>query len=414
MQLALRAMWNIPDLRRKALISLAILILARLLTQLPVPGLALPLKSPVDELPRSWQLFRLFSAGSFPYASPTMLGLAPYILASLVVEVLSLCISPFRSQEQEAPPRHLGPLRMLLTLGIAYGQGYLLVRGIITRSPAFASFPRNVLDPGVQLLGFLSFLALGSLLLAAIAQLVKYYGLGNGPSVILLGGALADLPGLLFRPSLTSGAYHIPIYALESVGLIAFILIITILIGAVERRIQVQRTWCRRDRSMAPTWYLPIKVNLHGVLPIVYAQNSLLCLNMLKAQDRLFATPLLIGGVLACTFLLIPTYLKENNFTTMLQQTAYFIPGIRPGSQTRRFLKRITTRLALLDGIMLSVLAALPIGIQELMGVSIALSGSCLLVVVGVLMDTLRRVEDTLVVEQQRNAVIQILTHQNT
>ena len=403
-----------PDIRRKILFTLGILLIFRVLTNVPVPGVD---QTRLQELFNSNQLLGLldlFSGGGLATASIIGMGVNPYINASIIMQLMQGVIPSLGelAREGEYGRNRLNQYTRMLTVPMAFAQGYgfsvlLSSNGVIRPHPFFSVETFSLL---------LSFTA-GTILLMWLGELISERGLGNGISFIIFAGIVGRIPhqasGIVTGPDGLS-------------RIIPFIIIAIIVIGGVvfinegQRRIPVQYASRVRGRRMiqAQTQYLPLKVTMAGVIPIIFAISILLfpaqIAQYFTASDidwvknvatfvvnNLSRSNPLVYGVLYFVLVVFFTYFytafqfRPDQTADYLRKNGGFIPGIRPGKPTEDFLARVTNRITLGGALFLASLAVLPLVVSVIIPgtEALQLGGTSILIVVSVVVETMKQLE---------------------
>ena len=389
------------------------LALFRVLAAIPIPGVD---AVRLEEFFSGNQLFgflNIFSGGGLSGLSIVMLGVAPYITASIIMQLLTFVFPSLKAMSQEEGEigrKKFAQYSRLLTVPLALVQGFSFLF-LLEKQGVVHSL--SSLDFGVNLLLIIA----GSMLLMWIGELVTEFGVGNGVSIIIFAGIVARLPQFISQLSFSFDPSQIPLFVL--LGIVA--LIVTYGVVAVteaERPIPVSYAKAARGtRGLAGVaTYVPLRLNQAGVIPIIFALSILLfpqlILNFASQQSALpwladIAHTLLAlpGGALfygafyfvlvfAFTFFYTAVTFDPNQMAGNLQKGGAFIPGVRPGTQTSEYIARVVTRITLIGAIFLGVVAVLPLIIQNLTGfTSLAIGGTALLIVVSVVLDIVRKVD---------------------
>ncbi|HEY7464210.1 MAG TPA: preprotein translocase subunit SecY [Candidatus Limnocylindria bacterium] len=403
-----------PDIRRKILFTLGILLIFRVLTNVPVPNVDPDRLSNLFESNQLLGLLDLFSGGGLATASIIGMGVNPYINASIIMQLMQGVIPSLGelAREGEYGRNRINQYTRMLTVPMAFAQGYgfsvlLSSNGVIPANPFFSFETLSLL---------LSFTA-GTILLMWLGELISERGLGNGISFIIFAGIVGRIPhqagGIVTGPD---GLTRILPFIIIAIIVIAGV----VFINEGQRRIPVQYASRVRGRRMyqGQTQYLPLKVTMAGVIPIIFAISILL----FPAQIAQYFTASDIDWVRnAANF--VVTYVSQNNpavygvlyfvlvvfftyFYTAFQfrpeQTADylrknggFIPGIRPGKPTEDFLARVTNRITLGGALFLATLAVLPLIVSILIPGTdqLQLGGTSVLIVVSVVVETMKQLE---------------------
>ena len=401
-----------PQLRNRLLFVVGALAVFRVLAVIPVPGINAAQLALFFNNNQFFGLLNLFSGGGLSNLSLVMLGVGPYITASIVMQLLTLMIPALKQMYQEEGEAGRAKFSMYsrwLTLPIAAVQGISFLI-ILERSgvlPSLGLFPFTV--------NLITVVA-GSMLLMWIGELISEYGLGNGVSILIFAGIVASLPSQVSQVLFSFDASQVPVY----LAFIAATLAVTaavVYVTEAERPVPV--TYAKRVRGMkffgGASTYLPLRLNQAGVIPIIFALSFLLVPQMFasffqtSSQAWLANSSAWILGIMqnlplygALYFILVflftyfytmvtfdPHMIAEN-----LQKNGAFVPGVRPGPSTEAYLGNVITRITFVGALFLGLIAVLPIAMQSLTGItSLALGGTALLIVVQVILDLARRID---------------------
>ncbi len=406
-------------LRNRLLFVLGAFAVFRVLAAIPIPGINASQLQLFFNNNQFFGLLNIFSGGGLSNLSLVMLGVGPYITASIVMQLLTLMVPRLKQlyqEEGEAGRAKFSMYSRWLTLPIAVVQGisFLIIlerQGVL---PSLGLFPFAV--------NLITIVA-GSLLLMWIGELISEYGLGNGVSLIIFSGIVASIPSQVSQLLFTFEASQVPLYvafAAAGLAVIAAVVFIT----EAERPIPV--TYAKRVRGMkvfgGTSTYLPLRLNQAGVIPIIFALSFLLIPQMFASFFQTSSVALLasisawILGVLqnlpvygTLYFLLVflftyfytavtfdPHQIAEN-----LQKNGAYVPGVRPGPSTQEYLGSVITRITFVGALFLGLIAVMPIVMQSLTGLqNLALGGTALLIVVQVILDLARRVDAQLSIRE--------------
>ncbi|MBR7743062.1 preprotein translocase subunit SecY [Phycicoccus sp. BSK3Z-2] len=420
-----------PDLRRKLLFTLGIIVLFRLGSHVPTPGVSYPLvQSCLEGADNSNQLLgliNLFSGGALLQLSIFALGIMPYITASIIVQLLTVVIPRFEAlkKEGQAGQAKMTQYTRYLTIGLAVLQSSTLI--------TFAQNPQTLFNnPGctniladdsvVTLLIMVLTMTAGTGLVMWLGELVTDKGVGNGMSLLIFTSIAAQFPGSLWAIQQRSGwSVFLGVIA---VGLVVIALVV--FVEQSQRRIPVQyakRMVGRRVYGGTST-YIPLKVNMAGVIPVIFA-SSLLTLPMLVAQfnqspdgvnpgwvDWLTATfqtgdhPVYmltyIGLILFFTFFYVSITFNPTEVADNMKKYGGFIPGIRAGRPTAEYLNYVLTRITVPGAIYLALISLIPLIALVLVDANqnFPFGGTSILIIVGVGLETVKQIEAQL---QQRH-----------
>ena len=409
----LKLIFTDPAIRRRILFVLGALVMFRALAAVPIPGIDLILLEQFFSNNQFLGLLNIFSGGGLANLSIVMLGVAPYITASIIMQLLTVMspkLKALYTEEGETGRAKFMQYSRLLTLPLAVMQafGFLTLlqnQGIIFDLGTFAFISNLVV------------IAAGSMLLMWIGELVTEFGIGNGVSIIIFAGIVAGLPATFSQLVFTFDVSQIPLY----LGFLALALVIiygVVLITEAERPVPI--TYAKQVRGNrvygGVSSYLPLRLNQAGVIPIIFALSILLfpqmILNVLSSispSDLIARVSEAVLGFLAnielyavIYFLLVFLFtyfytavtFDPDSISKNLQRNGAFIPGVRPGQHTSEYLGKLITRLTLVGALFLGVIAVLPLIVQSLTGVAaLAIGGTALLIVVSVVLDLIRRVD---------------------
>ena len=341
-----------------------------------------------------------------------MLGVGPYITASIIMQLLTIMSPKLKAlyqEEGEAGRKKFSQYSRLITLPLALVQGfsfYILLQrqGIITDIHLFNTITNVIV------------IAAGSILLMWIGELISEFGIGNGVSLIIFAGIVASLPTTISQLIFSFDIAQLPLY----LGFILVGILITagvVVVTEAERPIPI--TYARRVRGMKVyggiSTYLPIRVNQAGVIPIIFALSILLFPQMvfsfLANLDMAYVSSIstaivnglsnqLIYAVIYFLLVFLFTYFytavtfDPDTISKNLQKSGAFIPGVRPGGMTSGYIAKILTRLTLVGALFLGAIAVLPLGMQAITGITaLAIGGTALLIAVSVVLDLVKKID---------------------
>ncbi len=405
-------MWTDRVLRKKVLFVLFALVVFRMLSTIPIPGIdSLALQRFLSNN-QFFGILNIFSGGGLSNLSIIMLGVGPYITGSIIMQLLTIMVPSLKKiyhEEGEAGRKRFTQYSRLLTVPLAAVQGFALLsllekQGILLEITSFD-----------RILNLLIVVA-GAILTMWIGELISEFGIGNGVSIIIFAGIVSRLPVQISEMIFTFDPSQIPMlvgFAVAGVLTIAAIVTIT----EAERPIPV--TYAKRVRGMkvygGGSTYLPLRVNQAGVIPIIFALSILLFPQMIGTVLTRFTHPFLVKvsdvllsfsqtsvlyAVLYFFLVFLFTYFytavtfDPESISTNLQKNGGFIPGIRPGMSTAEYISKVLTRITLVGATFLGVIAVLPIIMQHVTGIaSLALGGTSILIVVSVVLDLIKKID---------------------
>jgi preprotein translocase subunit SecY len=439
LQAVLRAI-QLPDLRRRILFTLGMLLIFRLIAHIPVPNIN---PASLDQLRQALQenqltqLLNIFAGGALQNFSVAAMGVYPYITASIIMQLLQPLIPALQelNKEGEQGRIRLNRYQMWLTIPLAYLQAYgqtlTLERNINPSNELAASLFRSPFDIVTNFFPtftVLTSMVAGTMLLVWLGEQINERGIGQGISVIIFGGIVSGLPNLLvqgFQISQTGGVETIlGILGFLAIGLLTVVGIVLIQEG--QRRIPVQYAKRVRGNKVygGQSSYVPLKVNMAGMIPLIFAQSIIIFPGIVASWFyrpgaegfmnsvagffyNTFNPTGQSGGVVYMVLLFLLTVgfsffytvvlFNQQDIPDNLQRNGGFIPGIRPGKRTEEYLGRVLNRITLAGALFLGTVAILPFLTQSITGIQIGLGSTALLIVVGVAVDTMRQLEAQLV-----------------
>lgn len=407
------------DLRKKILFVLGILMIFRVAAALPVPGVdTLRLKA-FFEGNQFFGLLNIFSGGALDNLSVVMLGVGPYITASIIMQLLTMLFPALKEMYHEAGEagrKKFNQYSRLLTVPLAILQGFGLLT-LLERQQVL-----DVLPFGEKAVN-IAIITAGSVFLMWLGELISEYGIGNGISLLIFSGIVAGIPVSLQQFLITFEPSQIPTI-LAFLGAALVIVAGVVIVTEGERPVPV--TYAKRIRGMrvygGVSTHLPLRVNQAGVIPIIFALSILLFPQMLvnflaQSQNqilRTFANAVLtfLGStwvyaaayfilVFLFTYFYTAVTFDPQEVSSNLQKQGAFVPGIRPGPPTAGFLSKVLTRITLIGALFLGLIAVLPLVMQATTGiVALTIGGTGLLIVVSVVLETVKQVEAQLVMRE--------------
>jgi preprotein translocase subunit SecY len=407
--------WKVPELRQRLLFTAALLAAYRLGAFVPLPGISREaIATGIDTSQNAITgLFGVFTGGAFNNLAVFSLGIMPYITAAIVMQLMTVAIPRLQelAREGEQGQQKITQYTRYFTLVLAFIQSIAMV--LFFRSAQGGS----VLADGSPIDIFLVIVTLttGVMLTMWLGELISQHGLGNGISLIITASILSQAPNAI-RTLLEDGS----VLNIVILGLLAVLIVAAIVfVNEGQRRIPITyaKQQVGRRMSRGGTTYLPLKVNMAGVIPIIFASSLLIfpvVLGQMFAggdQDSIlgriaaFFSPgnapyLILYAVLIVMFTYFYTAVQFNpiEHADNLKKTGGYVPGIRPGQPTAVYLNNVLTRITLFGAVFLAAVAVLPYLITGLMSLpqSIFLGGTSMLIVVGVSLDTVRQLESQL------------------
>jgi preprotein translocase subunit SecY len=400
------------NLRNRILFVLGALVIFRLLASIPIPGVDLERLTEFFNNSQLWGMLNLFSGGGLSNLSIVMLGVSPYITASIIMQLATMMFPKLKQmyhEEGEAGRKKFSQYSRLLTIPLAFVQGFGFLK--LLQSQGAVGFMGNF-----ELFTNIAVIMAGSIFLVWIGELISEYGIGNGVSILIFAGIVAGLPTVISQLWIGFEVTQIPLL----IGFIAVAIIIVlgiVIVTEAERPIPIN--YAKRVRGTKVyggiSTYLPLRVNQAGVIPIIFAMSILLfpqmILNFLSNIDNAilqsvsnFILRILENGwfysilyfilVFLFTYFYTAVTFDPEAISTNLKKSGAFIPGIRPGNSTSEYLGKVLTRITLVGALFLGVIAVLPLIMKSLTGISsLAIGGTALLIVVSVVLDLIKKID---------------------
>ena len=410
----IKNIFSIEDLRIRILNTIGFLIIFRLGSYVVLPGIdPVILETVGGEAQGIFGLLNTFLGGAFSRASIFALGIMPYISASIVIQLMTVAVPYFQKMQKEGESgrNRINQITRVLTIAITLAQsiGYLA-----TSIPSEAI----VIDPYLFRVSSMIILVAGTMFTMWLGEKITDKGIGNGISMLIMIGIISRLPFELVAEVASRGMSGALVLVLELVALF-FVVMAVVAFTQATRRIPVQYAKQVIGNKVygGQRQYIPLKVNSAGVMPIIFAQALMFIPPMVAniwAQDNdiaayvgtAFADPtswqynlLFAVMILVFTFFYTAITVNPSQIAEDLKRNGGFVPGIKPGKQTSEYIDRILTRVTLPGSIFLAIVAILP-AFARLAGVSIGFSqfygGTSLLIMVGVILDTLQQIESYL------------------
>lgn len=415
-------LFTIPDLRKKVFFILGILVVFRIASSIPIPGVD-PLR--LKEFIAGNQFFGLlnvFSGGVLDNLSIVMLGVGPYITASIIMQLATMIFPVLKEmyqEEGEAGRAKFNQYARYLTVPLAALQSYGLLVLLM----------RQQVIPSLSLFGYATNIIVaiaGTLFLMWLGELITEKGIGNGVSLLIFAGIVSGLPLAIQQELFTFTPDKLPIIlAFIAMGL--FVIAGVIVISEGQRNVPV--SYAKRIRGMkmygGVSTHLPLRVNQAGVIPIIFAISIILFPGLIgsflagvpnpivqRASQfliQLFNNSWVYGAayfllVFIFTYFYTAVTFDPQAIADNVQKQGGFILGIRPGKPTAEFLYRILNRITLVGALFLGAIAVLPLLVQGALGVrTLTIGGTSLLIVVSVVLETVKQINAQLVMREYEN-----------
>lgn len=408
------------QLRGRIFAMMGLLALFRVAAALPIPGIDTTQLKALFAGNQVLGLLSLFTGGALNNLSIVMLGVGPFITASIIMQLLTMIFPTLKQayfEEGEIGRKKFQRLSRFLTVPLAVLQGFALLT-ILARQGIIVESSISVLAVNVLIV------AAGSMFLMWIGELMTEYGIGNGVSMIIFAGIVSVLPSTVSQIALsTISAAQIPViigFLISSIVIIAGVVYVT----EAERPIPV--SYAKRVRGGklygGLATYLPLRVNQAGVIPIIFALSILIFPQVIltfiansasvgvasvAASIQTWLNTLWVRGILYFILVFLFTYFYTSvtfdpkAISENLQKSGGFVPGMRPGRPTAEYLAYVISRITLFGGLFLGVIAILPIIMEGITGnQSLTIGGTALLIVVSVVLETMRQVSAQLTIRE--------------
>ncbi|MCU0679856.1 MAG: preprotein translocase subunit SecY [Planctomycetes bacterium] len=415
----LMKIWKVRDLRNSILFVLGMLVVFRLFAHVPIPGVdGMALKKLFDSN-QVLGLLNIFSGGGMENFSIVMMGIAPYITSSIIFQLLGMVIPKLEEmQKEESGRQRINSWTRWATVPLAAMQAYGMITLLRKSSGAILG--------DIAMFDFISMIIIitaGTVFLMWIGELISEKKIGNGISMLIFAGIVSRLPSVIQQSIVSFDQTQLfTLIGFVVIGLITIVGVVIINEG--QRKIPVQYArQVRGSRAFGGTsTHLPLRVNMAGVIPIIFAISVILFPPMvaqffIHAQTawvasfanwliQVFNNQLVYGLVyfflvLGFTFFYTEVVFHPEKIAENLQKQGGFIPGIRPGRQTTEYLSYTARRIILTGALFLAVIAVLPLVVRYFSGIqSLAIGGTSLLIVVSVVIDMVKQIESQLTMRE--------------
>jgi len=423
----LKQIFNSPDLRKKILFTIAMLIGYRFLAHITIPGAnkeALAALSGNGNSNSVLTVFSLLTGGGTENLSIVLMGISPYINASIIIQLLTIVVPKLEnlSKEGEQGRNKINQYVKWLTFPLAFLQSYGML--LLINSQVQMEIITDIYNPAVILPAMLTISA-GTVLLVWLGEQITEYGIGNGISLIIFTSILARVPTMLYQ-SLAGTSQDISklVPFLIMMIITVILLVIVIIVSEAERKVPI--TYAGRGAgTKGEQAFLPIKINQAGMIPIIFAVamisfpavmgqflveaksvilqsigNSLTVLFQPNTSIYLFSYFILVVGF---TYFYVAITFNPKQVAENIQKRGGYVPGIRPGSQTETYLKNISKRLTFFGSTFLAFIAVSPLLLKYIFSngtvgsIPLLISGAGMIIIVGVVLELIRQINAQLV-----------------
>lgn len=431
--------WKIPDLRKKILFTLLVIIVFRIGANMPAPFLNMEALAGLmgfvtdSSSANAFAYLNTLSGGAFAQATLFAMSVTPYINSSIIMQLLTVAIPPLErmAKEGEEGRKKIGAITRYVAVVLGLVQGlayYLYLRGSSYEGTPIVTYTEGAAGVFTAIVIVLVFTA-GTAMMMWLGEQINQKGIGNGISILLFAGIVARLPDTVnILVQALQAAWQAPdsfgqYYFFVPLFVIIFLAIIWVIVfmNDAERRIPVQYAKRVVGRKMygGQSTHLPIKVNMSGVMPIIFASSIL----TIPSTIQLFVTPTgfwktvldalsITGWVYALIyFLLILMFayfyvaIQYNpiEMANNLRQNNGTIPGIRPGKPTSDYIQKILSKITLIGALFLAVIALLPIAFSAFTGMhNLMMGGTSVIILVGVALDTMKQMESQMMMRHYK------------
>ena len=423
----IRKAWGVPELRKKILFTLLILVIYRIGSAIPVPYVDTnTLSAYLNGMGTTiLGLYNVMSGGAFAQATVFALGIQPYINSSIIIQLLTVAIPALERMQREGGEegkKKLQSITRYATVGIAFlqalGYYFILKRGFNGQSMLTQD------SIWVALVIMVSWVA-GSSFLMWLGEQCNEFGVGNGISMILFAGIISRVPSMVsaLYQGIISGTMHWGWTVLVVVGVLLLVVLI-VFVNDAERRIPVQYAKRQVGRKMygGQSSNLPMKVGMAGVLPVIFAQSiaslpitvwsfigipqeGTVSRTIYNAIDTRSLVYVVVYFIMIVGFSYFYSSIQFNpvEIANNLKKQGGFIPGFRPGKPTVDFIKRVLNKVTFFGAIYLAIVAISPILVSKIMGnSSVAIGGTSVIIVVGVALETVKALDSQMLMRQYK------------
>ena len=403
---------TLPDLRRRLLFTLGILVVFRFIAHVPLPGVDIAKLQQFFQGSLLFGMLDLFSGGAMERFSVAAMGVYPYITASIIMQLLVPVIPSLQalSQEGELGQQRINRITHLATIPLAALQGYAMLALLRSQGVTVASLT------SLTIANIIITMVAGTMFLVWLGELITERGVGNGISIIIFGGIVVDLPGIVGRGIVAAAGGNPGGLIAYIILTLAMIVLIVIFVEA-HRRIPVQyaRSTFRSGRMyrQSGSTYIPLRVNTAGMIPLIFAialmqlpgtiatffvnsetpnfWNTIY--NVFQSNTAIYQV-LYFALVIGFTLFYTAVIFEQMNLPQTLQQQSGFVPGVRPGKATADYLNGIIKRITFGGAFFLAVVAILPFIATKITTIAdLGIRSTAMLIAVGVALDTMKQLE---------------------
>lgn len=425
----LKQIWNSKDLRKKILFTLGIVILYRLLAHITVPGANLESLQAISNRNQLLEVFSLLTGGSTENFSIVLMGIGPYINASIIMQLLQVIVPKLENiaNEGESGRRKINSYTRWLAFPLAFLQSYGMI--ILLNQQSQIPIISDVSDPSVVLPIMLTISA-GTILLVWLGEQITENGIGNGISILIFASIISGIPGSIGQSLALAQGDESKLIPFIGIVLLTMILItVVVLVNEAQRKIPITYAGsgmkAKSDQS-----FLPIRINQAGMIPIIFAVALISfpgVLGQFFAQaesawlrdvgnymisvfqpNTVSYLVLYYIFVLAFTYFYVSITFKPQQVAENIQKRGGYIPGIRPGTQTVEHLQAVSSHLTLFGSNFLALIAIMPLLTQFVFtssaigSITLLISGAGIIIIVGVVLEIIRQINAQLIMHDYK------------
>ncbi|MEG0283694.1 MAG: preprotein translocase subunit SecY [Erysipelotrichales bacterium] len=427
----IKAVFTNPELRQKALFTLMILLIFRIGVHISIPGIdiATVKKATMGSGAGIFEMMNMLGGDALKNYSIFGLGVGPYITASIVIQLLAMDIVPYLSDLQnggDAGRKKLSQLTRYAAIVLSFVQGYMITYALNAQQAVVYNATT------LEFLKIALIMTAGAIFILWLADQITAKGIGNGTSMIIFAGIVDKVPISFYeitKSFFKSGDHSTVVATILGIGVVVLFIVLvifTVYTQQATRKIPVQ--YASNTSKAGETTYLPFKINVSGVIPVIFAsavlmapatvlqlfvnENSGQVVNFLQQLFN-YSTPiglcLYIVLIFAFTYFYANLQVDAKKLAENLGRSGGYIIGIRPGQETVDFVKKVVNRLNFLGAASLSVIAAIPVILPMLTSIdksqAYGLGGTGLIIVVGVALELVNKVDSMSSVKEQRSFV---------
>ncbi len=391
------------DLRNKILFVLGVFLVFRIMANIPIPGIDILKIKEFFARNEAFGLLNLFTGGALDRVSIVMLGLGPYITATIIFQLLTMIFPQFEKlykEEGEQGRQKFNQYCRIASVPLAALQGFAMLM-FLKNQGAIGDLSVPIIITSVLSI------TCGSLILMWLGELISEKGIGNGVSLLIFAGIIADFPSNIQQMLLSfegSQVFHYILFFIMSLIIIAGVVMVN------EGRRNIPVSYAKRVRGNklygGASTYLPLNINPAGVIPIIFAIAILMLPGLIanffhiEWLSNIFQNPLIHGLlyfilVFVFTFFYTAVTFDPKNIASNLQKMGGFIPGIRPGQNTADYLKSVLNKVLVIGATFLGLIAVMPSIIQAFTGIkqfSFLIGGTSILIIVSVVLETMKQI----------------------